>query len=150
MLFPPEKKTSEQRKWCTDCLGSEATCLATGIFSCGNLQLSTCQGTISPWDPQKTCDVLGGSIPWCLLAWWVKKNPPTRVGVTSILILCRVQNVYQNPKSKIRNPKSKIRNPKSKIQNPKSKIQNQKSKIRNPKPKIRNPKSKICTKRIAT
>ena len=87
------------------------------------------------------------------------ENPPTRVGVTSILILCRVQNVYhfQNPKSKIRNPKSKIQNPKSKIQNPKSeirnpksKIQNPKSEIQNPKSKIRNPKSKICTKRIAT
>ena len=60
-------------------LGSEATCLATGIFSCGNLQLSTCQGTISPWDPQKTCDVFGGSIPWCLLAWWVKGYQVSKV-----------------------------------------------------------------------
>ena len=61
-------------------------------------------------------------------------SPPTRVGVTSILILCRIQNMY--PKSEIQNPesaqkellhnapKSKIRNPRSKIRNPKSKIQN--------------------------
>ena len=72
------------------------------------------------------------------------KNPPTRVGVTSILILlCRAQNVVQNPKSKIQTPKSKIQNPKSEIQNPKSKIQNPKSKIQNPKSQIQNPKSKI-------
>ena len=103
---------------------------------------------------------------WHLLTCLMLRNPPTRVGVTSILILCRVQNVVQNPnpksklrnqkskiqnpKSKIRNPKSKIQNPKSKIRNPKSKIQNPKSKIRNPNSKIQNPKSKICTKRIAT
>ena len=74
-----------------------------------------------------------------------ENNPPTRVGVTSILILCRVQNVLQNPnpKSKLRNPKSQIRNPKSEIQNPKSKIRNPKSKIQNPKSEIQNPKSKI-------
>ena len=113
-------------------------------------------------------------ISWKLMEAIHYINPPTRVGVTSILILlCRAQNVVQNPnpksklrnpKSKIRNPKSKIRNPKSKIQNPKSKIRNPKSKIQNPKSKIRNPKSKIqnpkskiqnpksniCTKRIAT
>ena len=61
-------------------------------------------------------------------------------------ILCRIQTVGSNPKSKIQNPKSKIQNPKSKIQNPKSeiqsKIQNPKSKIQNPKSKIQNPKSK--------
>ena len=87
----------------------------------------------------------------------VKKNPPTRVGVHSLLTLCRIQNLSQNPKSKIRNPKfaqkdllhnvpkskTKIGNPKSKIQNPKSKIQNPKSEIQNPKSKIQNPKSKI-------
>ena len=33
-------------------------------------------------------------------------------------ILCRIQTMGSNPKSKIRNPKSKIQNPKSKIQNP--------------------------------
>ena len=73
------------------------------------------------------------------------RNPPTRVGVTSILILCRVQNVSQNPnpKSKLRNPKSKLRNPKSEIQNPKSQIQNPKSEIQNPKSEIQNPKSEI-------
>ena len=86
-----------------------------------------------------------------------------------ILILCSIQNLSQNPKSKIRNPKSEIqnpkseiqnlhkkncyirlqnpkseiRNPKSEIQNPKSKIQNPKSEIQNPKSKIQNPKSKI-------
>ena len=60
-------------------------------------------------------------------------------------ILCSIQNLVQNPKSKIRNPKSKIRNPKSKIRNPKSKIRNPKSKIRNPKSKIRNPNSKTQT-----
>ena len=72
-------------------------------------------------------------------------------------ILCSIQNLVQNPKSKIQNPKSKIQNPKSKIQNPKSKIRNPKSKIQNPKSKIQNPKSeiqnpksKICTKRNAT
>ena len=60
-------------------------------------------------------------------------NPPTRVGVTSILILCRVQNVYQNPK--YQNPKSKIQNhrgPHKKncyitVQNPKSPNPGQKS-----------------------
>ena len=64
-------------------------------------------------------------------------------------ILCSIQNLVQNPKSKIRNPKSKIRNPKSKIQNPKSEIQNPKSKIRNPKSKIQNPKSKIRNPKFA-
>ena len=70
-------------------------------------------------------------------------NPPTRVGVHSLLILCRIQNLVQNPKSKIRNPKSEIQNPKSEIQNPKSKIRNPKSEIQHPKSKIQNPKSEI-------
>ena len=85
-------------------------------------------------------------------------NPPTRVGVHSLLIYVDPKFVpkfkIQNPKSEIHNPKSKIRNPnpkfgqkdllhnvpKSKIQNPKSEIQNPKSKIQN---QIQNPKSKI-------
>ena len=84
---------------------------------------------------------------------------------TVFFFLCRIQNLSQNPKSKIQNPQTpkskipKIQNPKSpkspKIQNPKSprsKIQNPKSpksKIRNPQnpkskiPKIQNPKSEI-------
>ena len=91
---------------------------------------------------------------------------------TVFFFLCRIQNLSQNPKSKIQNPqtpKSKIpkiqnpKSPKSKIQNPQNpkspkskipKIQNPKSEIRkskiqnppNPKSKIQNPqnpKSKI-------
>ena len=66
----------------------------------------------------------------------IVKYPPTRVGVLSILILCSIQNLVQNPKFKIRNPKSRIQNldhwgprsqeelqhndPKSEIQNPRN------------------------------
>ena len=114
------------------------------------------------WDTSRTRDT-------CLFHIYIYVyiyiyNPPTRVGVTSILILCRVQNMYQNPKSEIQNPKSEIQNPKSEIQNPKSEIQNPKSaqkellhnapksKIRNPKSEIRNPKlgHRGPHKRIAT
>ena len=55
--------------------------------------------------------------------------PPTRFGVHSLLFLCSIQNLSQNPKSKI----PKLQNPKSKI----PKIQNPKSKI----PKIQNPQN---------
>ena len=65
-------------------------------------------------------------------------------------ILCRIQTVGSNPKSKIQNPKSKIQNPKSKIQNPKSKIQNPKSKIQNPKSKIQTGPFGAATKRTKT
>ena len=90
---------------------------------------------------------------WRKYRW--ESNPPTRVGVHSYCILCSIQNLVQNPKSKIQNPKSKIQNPKSEIRNPKSEIQNPKSEIQNPKfaqkemlhnapkSKILNPKSKI-------
>ena len=71
---------------------------------------------------------------------WKSADPGRRA---QQCILCSIQNLVQNPKSKIRNPKSKIQNPKSEIQNPKSEIQNPKSKIQNPKSKIQNPKSKI-------
>ena len=87
-----------------------------------------------------------------------KSADPSRRVVA--IILCKIQTLAQNPKSKIQNPKSKIQNPRSKIRNPKSKIQtaafgaatkrtdtrkfqNPKSKIRNPKSKIQDPKSKI-------
>ena len=58
-----------------------------------------------------------------------------------IFVSYRVQNVYQNLKSKIRNPKSEIQNPNKKSNAPKSKIRN--PKIRNPKSEIQNPRSKI-------
>ena len=94
-------------------------------------------------------------------------NPPTRFGVHSLLFLCSIQNLSQNPKSKSKiqnpqNPKSP-KSPKSKIQNPPNlgrwgphikicyiKVQNPKSKI----PKIQNlpnpksPKSKSKIPRI--
>ena len=92
-------------------------------------------------------------------------NPPTRVGVHSLLFLCSIQKFGQNVKSKIPSPPNSknLQNPKSKIpkiqnpKSPKSKIQTlhikicyimfQKSKIQNPQnpksniPKIQNPKS---------
>ena len=55
----------------------------------------------------------------------IVKYPPARVGVLSILILCSIRNLVQNPKSRIQNldhwgPHKKncyitIQNPKSKI-----------------------------------
>ena len=89
------------------------------------------------------------------------KNPPTRVGVPSILILCRIQNLVQN--KKIQNPKTEIQNPKSAQKellhnDPKSKIQNLdhwRLHKKNCYITIQNPKSKIWTtggftRRIAT
>ena len=118
--------------------------------------------------------ICAGFLPSTVSSWWFRPLWKIRrpgAACTVFFFLCRIQNLSQNPKSKIpklQNPKSKIpkiqnpKSPKSKIQNPPNlgrwgphikicyiTVQNPKSKIQNPQnPKSKNqnpqnPKSKI-------